>query len=348
MNINLIDKWIEIKSFNFIGDAICYLTYKNEIFMNQRIIQQLPFPYSGGQIYCMKNLIVWNDDGKCLIFDTKKNVTIFQHFDNTNDYYDIVDDMLFDDCLRFSFYKDEKNEFKLFNINTHQMTSIGFSAFQCGNSFFNRDETMLKRIDIQGNIIWEYHIDGTFFDVYRSRNRPITIYNIFGVHNGLIWFVTINGILLGLDVETGDVKIQGSDLKENKHPLKHLPPYRQLDTIRGELIGFVDTRFARIRLNNCPMIQEYFDLSQTLKNYNIEADFGKIHIDKQYIYFCDTQEAKIGILNRDTLDVEWTYELDIEKKGISQILKMEVIGNRWYVHDRYNTLHVFEREIISL
>jgi hypothetical protein len=55
-------------------------------------------------------------------------------------------------------------------------------------------------------------------------------------------------------------------------------------------------------------------------------------------------EAKIGIFDRNKKEVIWSRSLGIDKEGIAQILEMKMDGDKWYVLDRYNTLHVFEKE----
>ena len=66
-------------------------------------------------------------------------------------------------------------------------------------------------------------------------------------------------------------------------------------------------------------------------------------IDEQFIYFCDDRQGKIGVFDRDKKEVVWSYELDMERDGIAQILEMKYADNRWYVLDRSDTLHIFER-----
>ena len=66
--------------------------------------------------------------------------------------------------------------------------------------------------------------------------------------------------------------------------------------------------------------------------------------DQHHIYFCDDQQGKIGLFDRAKKEVVWSKELEMEHDGIAQILEVEYADNKWYVLDRNDTLHVFERE----
>lgn len=76
------------------------------------------------------------------------------------------------------------------------------------------------------------------------------------------------------------------------------------------------------------------------------ADPEGIAFDDNYIYFRDIEIATIGVLNRQTKQIEWYYRLyDTIPRTNVVINDIQVSDNKLYVLDTGGTLHIFEREI---
>jgi len=83
-----------------------------------------------------------------------------------------------------------------------------------------------------------------------------------------------------------------------------------------------------------------------MKDHNINSSYRNYDFPAEgnYIYFCDDRQGMIGVFDRKKQEVVWNYELEMKKDGISQILDMRYVNNRWYVLDRNDTLHIFEKK----
>jgi hypothetical protein len=187
---------------------------------------------------------------------------------------------------------------------------------------------------LTGDILWKIQVEN------------LQIQYFLGIYNNILWIILSSEELTGINIESGNIEFNGINMVIKSGGITSIPRSIQLDIQCGEITGFSNTFFTRINLNNnINPVKEDYDLSTTMFKNQIEASFiGDFPMDRQYIYFCDDRRGKIGILDRAKLEVVRSYELDMKKGGISQIREMKVAGNRWYVQDRHNTLHIFERE----
>jgi hypothetical protein len=120
----------------------------------------------------------------------------------------------------------------------------------------------------------------------------------------------------------------------------------QLDENKGEIIGLRDKYFFIIDLKELNPTRKYINVGGSMDAFNITSSYRNqtFPYDKQFIYFCDDRQGKIGVFDRDKKEVVWSYKLEMEKDGVAQILEMKYSNNRLYVLDRNNTLHIFEKE----
>lgn len=151
--------------------------------------------------------------------------------------------------------------------------------------------------------------------------------------------------MIGLDERTGElVKKIGIETTNKEQEFK-FGGAMQIDTNTGLLIGLWSKYYIEVNLNDASLPVKYTDLSESLESASISISYRShtFPYDSKSIYFCDDRQGKIGIFDRDKKEVVWSYELDMERDGIAQILEMKCVDNRWYVLDRNDTLHVFER-----
>jgi outer membrane protein assembly factor BamB len=355
--IKFLDKQNDIISFDLIDNSICYVNTEDQICIDREILFKGDSLYAD-MVFCLDKIIAWTDmRGRSALYDMNKKNLMFCHFDISKETYSVVNiDLTEQKKIFFSHRKDGVKQFCLFDLTTDTITPINFNishSFQGGKYLFYKENDVfntgldrkLIRISISGEVLWEYNPKGEFCN-YTGEKENIEIYRILGIFNNILWVVLTSGQLVGLNADTGKVEAHDDDMGSQNHGVKLIPPFTQLDDRCGVIMGLMDTGFARLNLNSQnKLIKEYFDLSATMHQHQIEAGMQYNYpVDKQHIYFSGNMNGKIGILDRAKLEVVWSYELDMKKEGISQIREMKVAGNRWYVQDRHNTLHVFERE----
>ncbi|HEY8402292.1 MAG TPA: hypothetical protein VIK89_13580 [Cytophagaceae bacterium] len=180
------------------------------------------------------------------------------------------------------------------------------------------------------------------------------IQNYIGLIGNVLWIGLSSGRLLAIDVENGSLVYQlgfkESDFPNFPYEIKegdYLPfgELMQLDEDKGEIIGLRDKYFMKVDLDQSEPRRKYIDVGQSMAAHKISSSYRNYSfpIDEQFIYFCDDRQGKIGVFDREKKEVIWSYELDMERDGIVQILEMKYANNRWYVLDRNDTLHIFER-----
>lgn len=180
------------------------------------------------------------------------------------------------------------------------------------------------------------------------------IQNYIGLFENVLWVGLSSGRLLAIDIENGSRKHQigfnESDFPNFSFEIKekdYLPfgELMQLDEDAGEIIGLRDKYLIKIDLGQLEPRRRYLDVGQSMIEHKISSSYrnDSFPIDEQFIYFCDDRQGKIGVLDRNKKEVVWSYELEMKRDGIGQILEMKYCNKRWYVLDRNETLHIFER-----
>jgi len=196
-----------------------------------------------------------------------------------------------------------------------------------------------------------YLIGFTTTDQSKSENK---IQNYIGLTGSILWIGFSSGRLLAIDIERGSkehlIGFKESDLPQFPFEVKegdYLPfgELMQLDEDKGEIIGLRDKYFIKVDLGQSKPRRKYIDVGQSMAAYKISSSYRNYSfpIDEQFIYFCDDRQGKIGVFDREKKEVVWSYKLDMERDGIAQILEMKYANNQWYVLDRNDTLHIFER-----
>lgn len=102
--------------------------------------------------------------------------------------------------------------------------------------------------------------------------------------------------------------------------------YTEIDPVKGE-------------------ITKQIDLTEECKKADILTG-SSFTVGEDYVYFNGSVfDSKIGILEKDTGKIVWTYELPTEYKTQVPVSNVpQVHENRLYVLDAENTLHIFEQE----
>lgn len=348
-----------VKHFTLHKESLYYLSKDGKIprIAKLNLAEFITNPKYPGDIFVIQHLLLWQDMfGKSLIYDLDDSSLIFANRLQVCTFRRI--DLISRGLLVADRRLDDKNQLCLFRIKNNFFEPIDYNisaAVNDGESMLDFDNNSLNvsRVDILGQAIWKFHATGKYFDSRRMEQETV-LKNIIGLYNGILWISLSSGELIGLDQSTGILK-HNIGFKESLIPSfpyeikegDYLPfgDKIQLDNIKGEIIGLRGNHFSNVDLKQATPKREYFDISQSMKIHKIQADYRNptFPIDEDFIYFCDDRQGKIGVFDRKRQEVVWSYELEIEKIGIAQILEMKYANNRWYVLDRNDTLHILER-----
>ncbi len=204
------------------------------------------------------------------------------------------------------------------------------------------DDGKINGYDLSdGSLIWVFDFValGTWQD-YDDREKQTQVNKILGIYDDKIYLYLNSGKILILDIKSGE-KI--AILKNDKHS--------KFDTFGNSIELDIKNR-KLIQLANQDLIEvdlESLEVNQTaiedMKSFGLE-NFSLIVFDSDFIFFTDKNHQTLGALNRVTYKIDWTHKLS--QQGISESEQprygrdLKLKGDRLYVLDNKNTLHIFE------
>lgn len=252
-------------------------------------------------------------------------------------------------------------EYSFVNLNSRKIlwSKRGGSAYSFmgyGIAVSIQSKIVTIQNELTGDTLFEIdlsHYLGTHAS-FMNQNVSTEIRRIIGVYNHILWVALNSGETIGINLNRGKLAylIGFKESKLTSFPFEVKPgdylPFGdkvQLDEDRGEILGLRDKYFIYSDLKQNQISREYIDVGHSMSLHNIESSYRNnvFPIDENYIYFCDDRRGKIGVFDRHKREVVWSYELEMERSGIAQILEMKYANDRWYILDRNDTLHVFER-----
>jgi hypothetical protein len=237
----------------------------------------------------------------------------------------------------------------------------------------NYNDLVISRLSESGNLIWSCQLPNRPFWQYNtdpSELKRDTITKIIGSHNALIWVATFSGSIYAINVDTGEIihDIKNPDQEQVKniwkekfltgktqYSLKDVPAITksiafeasEFDVKNNIIFGLNMFSYWEFSLNAPSNSLRVVDLSKFLKQKNYQGlDFvsNSLPFDDEHIYTCESYEGIILAINRRTLEIDWSYEIDIEPQGLlRKILTLYYHNNQLFVVDRENTLYVFEK-----
>ena len=206
------------------------------------------------------------------------------------------------------------------------------------------DDSKINAYDLSdGSVIWNYDTTtlGSWQD-YDGSEKPTQVTKLLGIYEGIIYTYLNSGKILLLDSDSGE-KI--TVIKNDKHP--------KFDTF-GDSIELDSESCMLIQLARQNLIEVDLQTRQVsmtriedMSSSNIE-NASRIAYDNTHIYFTDKNTQTLGALNRTTHKLDWTHKLS--QDGVSESeqprygRELKLKGNRLYILDNKNTLHIFEKE----
>jgi hypothetical protein len=259
----------------------------------------------------------------------------------------------------------KENGKKILGLENIQLGNVWQKETKLGNRIASLNHVLINSKYLNNQIIaaydvtnfellWDFNIaPHSRFNDSRQEIQEGIITNILGIHEDNLWLGISSGKLIELNIRTGKLErelgLQESQFLNFNYSIKegdYIPwgDLMQLDKIKEQIIGLRDKYFMKIDLVNT-QIREYIDVGRSMNAFDINSSYRNYVFpsDENYIYFCDDRQGKIGVFDRNKLEVIWSHELEIEHDGIAQILEMKYEDNRWYVLDRNDVLHIFER-----
>ncbi len=351
--MKFLEKISGVKDFSIFDNELVYLSDKCKIpYLSNIDIENLvtdkKYP---GDIFIISNFLVWQDMfGKSLIYDLSNETILFKNSNRDEVYTFRRLDLIRKNLLVANRRIKGKKELCFFGTRNRIFNPLNQeiqASINGGELMLNIDHESktLASINLEGKKHWNYSISGKYVDIQGDEKQTIYMGSL-GLHNGVLWIWLSSGELIGLDKSTGElVKKIGQETTNSKQEFK-FGGAMQIDTDTSSLIGLWSKYFIEVNLNDPNLSVKYTDLTESLESNSMSISYRShtFPYDSKSIYFCDDRQGQIGVFDRDKKEVLWSYRLDIKKDGITQILEMKYADNRWYVLDRNNNLHIFERD----
>ncbi len=229
-----------------------------------------------------------------------------------------------------------------------------FYIYKYKNKFYGRQAfyNLFCIDDNTGQELWRY-CSTPKYDYKREitigdfREEKNDISKIIIEHNGLLWIVLATGILIALDVETGQEKyVLVKPINYTDEYDYSYTQYAKFDSITNHLFGSYGKQYWELDLNDPEQTFLCHDLSLKMKENEVNSISCKAWDGKDRIFFGDTGDNyKIGIFSRSQKTITWCYAIEeLKEDSWMSIRQVEYGAGQLYVRDKFNVLHIFEDE----
>lgn len=210
---------------------------------------------------------------------------------------------------------------------------------------YNNFRGEFKRINTETEILWQYPLSSLGGSEYEP-DKTDKIDKILGIAHGNIWFYTDFGRLVALDLETGN-KVYSFDC---------FGVY--LDEVTKDIFAIASNGWTIIDTQTSTIKEDYFFSEEDPERMGQYESVYKPLLQGDYFTFLGEKEEdyggirRAGIFDYKARKLVWEYEIISEEECYetrNQLVTSKplyMIGNKLYIKDFKNTLHIFEREDI--
>ena len=203
--------------------------------------------------------------------------------------------------------------------------------------------TVVAVSSIEGLVIWNYNLSdlGLWID-YDGQEKKHQVLRSLCIYQSSLYLFLNSGKILILDITTGE---QIAVLKNDKYlKFDTFGDSIELDIESGKLFQLARQSLIEVDLQTREVSMTRIE---DMNSANIENS-SRIAYNNTHIYFTDKKAQALGALNRSTLKLDWKHKLSQE--GVSESeqprygRELKLNGDRLYVLDNKNTLHIFEKD----
>lgn len=199
--------------------------------------------------------------------------------------------------------------------------------------------------------IWQYSDFHEYYDDQPFGGKKTeSVYEIFGVAEGLLWIQLAGGRVIGLSPETGECikSIDDSVFDATDYELKGItfssPKTWGTMFVQEEskIVLLPYGEYAEIDLKSESPIIVCYATQQLFKDAGIDCS-GRMITHGNMIYFCDGMSAKVGAFDRDKKELVWHDNLKNYHEKAGMPAKIMATDSHLYFQDNNNNLFVFEK-----
>jgi hypothetical protein len=228
---------------------------------------------------------------------------------------------------------------------------IGFSEYdEWAQSRLN----VIARYEPNNNLeipLWTLSVSeiGKYFHTFDKVWKEGQVWHFVGVVDGILWIDVMAKILIGVNVETGEIIYHFNKGINQKGEYEELPFYGKTtyDAKHHKLIGFYGDKYWEIDLSKKELKLRISNLKELLEKHEATLpNFDVSGITENHFFFgvgsMGGKRAQVLALNRNTFQIDWKYRFEGHALYFSPT-KVDVTENHLFVLDNAGTLHIFEK-----
>ena len=210
---------------------------------------------------------------------------------------------------------------------------------------YNNFSGEFKRINTQTKTLWEFPLSSLGGTEYEP-GKTDKIDNILGIAHGNIWFYTKFYRLVALDLETG----------KKVYSLDCFGVY--LDEVTKDIFAIASNGWTIIDTQTSTIKEDYFFSEEDPEGMGQYESVYKPLLQGDYFTFLGEKEEdyggirRVGIFDYKARKLVWEYEVISEEEfdeTRNQLVPPQPLymsGDKLYIKDIKDNLHIFEREDI--
>jgi hypothetical protein len=200
-------------------------------------------------------------------------------------------------------------------------------------------------------IVWNLSVSeiGKYFHTFDKVWKEGQVWHFVGVVDGILWIDVMAKILIGVNVETGEIIYHFNKGINQKGEYEELPFYGKTtyDAKHHKLIGFYGDKYWEIDLSKKELKLRISNLKELLEKHEATLpNFDVSGITENHFFFgvgsMGGKRAQVLALNRNTFQIDWKYRFEGHALYFSPT-KVDVTENHLFVLDNAGTLHIFEK-----
>ena len=330
---NVIGFDIESGNYSFINEDKEYLSLNNELFQKEEA--PLLLETRGKYFY-----LWYGSVGKLEVYSNEKLLTSIKE----NSY-------LIDKKNLYVGYSLDINDQNLINPITGELLlskSIPYKLYVTNNIIFAYDNFRKKeiiRVNTYAESIWQFPLSSLGGTEYEP-GKIDKIDKILGIAHGNIWFYTKFYRLVALDLETG----------KKVYSLDCFGVY--LDEVTKDIFAIASNGWTIIDTQTSTIKEDYFFSEEDPEGMGQYESVYKPLLQGDYFTFLGEKEEdyggirRVGIFDYKARKLVWEYEVISEEEfdeTRNQLVPPQPLymsGDKLYIKDIKDNLHIFEREDI--
>lgn len=275
------------------------------------------------------------------------STTIEEYLDNGARISRIADGIIY-------YYRKSPNRYGFVDINTKEKLEFnrGFDHKDDNSIYAFSGGEITGRDILTGLQIWSYTLPENYGRINNvGEKKKAEFLKVIGTHNGILWTALYSGCLLGLDAATGKERFyidrpNSFSSSQAEAEIEHLGIFGfnvQFDKDQEQIFSATTRFYGELNLQNPSGDFMLHDIGDSCREHGLLLN-NIAAWERDDVYFYEgSDNNRFGIFSRSKKEIVWSAEIPEAKDFFPAIRKMDYAGNRIYVLDHFNTLHIFEK-----